>query len=132
LVFLLNYFLSFFFHLRGYHVLIVTSKLKTTEVDTDTYSNLNTKEFGVNDMFLNRFNKDMIEFSKEGKWDSVYYLCKEFKKSNHKPNLSIYNTILRSYVPLGAIKNSLKILEDMRLADVKPNIVTYDHLLRVN
>ncbi|CAI2168572.1 15198_t:CDS:2 [Funneliformis geosporum] len=72
----------------------------------------------------------MDEFSKEKKWDSIYELCENLKKSDRKPDLNIYNTILRSYIPFGSIRNSMKILEDMRLSDVKPNIVTYNYLLR--
>ena len=74
----------------------------------------------------------MDKFSEKKLWNSILDLCENVKKSNYKPDIFTYNTILHAYIPLGSIKNSFKILEDMKLANVNPNLTTYQYLLRVN
>ena len=124
-------------------MLTATGKLKTTEVassnniDTSIINLLGTDSIKAEDTrvertFYDNFQADMDEFSKKGYWKSILRLCEEFRESNRKPDISIYNTILRAYIPLGSIKNSLKILEDMKLANVNPNLTTYHYLLKVN
>ncbi|CAB5368736.1 unnamed protein product [Rhizophagus irregularis] len=123
-----------------------TSKLKTTEIvssnDIDT-SNINLLRKDSNKIedtraedtreeriFIGNFREEMDKFSERKHWRAILKLCEEVKQSDRKPDISIYNTILRAYIPLGSIKHSFKILEDMKLANVNPNLTTYHYLLR--
>jgi pentatricopeptide repeat protein len=125
-----------------------TSKLKTTQIvssnniDASNINLLRTDSIKAEDtrvednrkerIFNGIFQEDMDRFSKKKHWDSILRLCENFKKLNRKPDIFIYNTILHAYIPLGSVKHSLKILEDMKLANVNPNLTTYHYLLRVN
>ena len=73
----------------------------------------------------------MSKEAEQGKFINCLGLCRDMKKNGVKPNLMLYNDVLKAGAHHGLYLEVEGILDDMRANGIEPDRQSYHHLLYV-